>query len=146
MIMDITTQFSSAQAITADAASTNTIDLGQPGTVLGAGAAIRRDIGPGSGVPIVVTVTETFTLLTSMNILVQTDDNTSFSSAKTVYRSPEYVLADLVVGAKFLLPDWLPVGTDERYVRLYYDITGTAPDAGKVTAGVVMARQNNRNQ
>jgi hypothetical protein len=45
MIMDITVQFSNGQAITADAASTNIIDLGQPGTVYGAGAPIVRDVG-----------------------------------------------------------------------------------------------------
>jgi hypothetical protein len=31
-------------------------------------------------------------------------------------------------------------------VRLYYDITGTAPTTGKITAGVVMARQTNGNK
>lgn len=146
MIMDATLQFSNAQAITADAASTNTIDLGATGTVYGGAAAIVRDIGKGKDVPLIVTVTEAFNNLTSMNISVQTDDNSAFSSAKTVYRSPEYTLAQLAVGAEFLLPDALPVGTNERYVRLYYDITGTAPSTGKITAGVVGARQNNINR
>jgi hypothetical protein len=36
MILDSTTLFSNAQAITATAASTNYIDLGAPGTVYGA--------------------------------------------------------------------------------------------------------------
>lgn len=146
MIMDATLQFSSAQAITADAASTNIIDLGSTGTVYGAAAALVRDIGKGKSVPVVVTVTEAFNNLTSMNIAVQVDDNSSFSSAKTVFRSPEYTLAQLAVGAEFLLPDDLPIGTNERYVRLYYDITGTAPSTGKVTAGVVVARGNNTNR
>lgn len=146
MIMDATLQFSNAQAITADAASTNTIDLGATGTVYGGASAIVRDIGKGKDVPLIVTVTEAFNNLTSMNISVQVDDNSAFSSAKTVYRSPEYTLAQLAVGAEFLLPDALPVGTNERYVRLYYDITGTAPTTGKVTAGVVGARQNNTNR
>ena len=146
MIMDATLQFSNAQAITADAASTNTIDLGATGTVYGAAAAIVRDIGKGKKVPMVVTVTEAFNNLTSMNISIQVDDNSAFSSAKTVYRSPEYTLAQLAVGAEFLLPDDFPGGTNERYVRLYYDITGTAPTTGKVTAGAVMARSTNTNR
>ena len=143
MIMDITTQFSNAQAITADAASTNIIDLGATGRVYGAASAIIRDVGKGAPVPLVVTVVESFNTLTSMNISIQVDDDVAFGSPKTVWRSPEYLLAQLATGAEFLLPDSLPVGTNERYVRLYYDITGTAPTLGKVTAGTVLARQTN---
>lgn len=141
MIFDKTNLFSDAQAITADAASTNIIDLGATGTPYGSGSALARDIGPGTGVPLYVGVTETFNNLTSMNIQVQVDDNAGFSTPTVVYQSPTYTLAQLAVGAKFLLPEWLPTGTNERYVRLFYDITGTAPSTGKVTAGVVMGRQ-----
>lgn len=146
MIMDATLQLSNAQPITADTASTNTIDLGATGTAYGAAAALVRDIGKGLDVPLLVTVTETFNNLTSMNILIQVDDNTAFSSPTTVYRSPEYLLADLVMGKRYLLPDNFPVDTNERYVRLFYDITGTAPTTGKITAGAVMARQTNSNK
>jgi hypothetical protein len=91
-----------------------------------------------------VTVTETFTNLTSMVIKVQTDETSAFSTATDVFVSPSYTLAQLAVGAKEnLLPDHIPLGTNERYVRLYYDVTGSAPDAGKITAGVVLARQTN---
>jgi hypothetical protein len=93
-----------------------------------------------------VTITESFNNLTSMTISVETDDNSAFSSPLQVYRSPDYPLADLAVGKRHILPDWLPVGVAERYVRLFYDITGTAPTTGKVTAGVVMARQTNNNR
>lgn len=143
MILDATALFSNGQAITADAASTNTIDLGETGTIYGYSSAMVRDIGPGTPIPILVTVTETFTNLTSMVIKIQADDNSSFSSAKDVFVSPSYTLAQLATGAKFLLPEYIPSGTDERYVRLYYDITGSAPDAGKITAGIVASRQTN---
>lgn len=143
MIMDRSNLFSNAQAITADAASTNIIDTGARGTVYGASSAIVRDIGPGTRIPLIVTVTESFNNLTSMAISVQVDDNEAFGSPKTVFTSPAYTLAQLATGAEFLLPEWFPVGTNERFVRLYYDITGTAPSTGKVTAGVVMARQTN---
>ena len=146
MIMDATLQLSNAQPVTADTASTNTIDLGATGTAYGAAAALTRDIGKGLGVPLLVTVTETFNNLTSMNILIQVDDNVSFTSPNTVYRSPEYLLADLAMGKKYLLPDSFPVDTNERYVRLFFDITGTAPTTGKVTAGAVMSRQTNSNK
>lgn len=146
MIMDATLLFSNAQAITADTASTNIIDLGATGTAYGAAAALVRDVGKGLDVPLLVTVTETFNNLTSLEVLIQTDDNSAFSTPTTVYRSPVYALADLVLGKKYLLPDSFPVDTNERYVRLYYDITGTAPTTGKITAGAVMARQTNTNR
>lgn len=146
MIFDATLQFSNAQPITADAASTNIIDLGATGTVYGAAAAIIRDVGLGEQVPLAIRVVETFNNLTSMQILVQTDDNTAFSTPVTVFQSPVYVLADLAIGAKLLLPDWLPAGTKERYVRLFYDITGTTPTLGKITAGIVEANQTNSNR
>ncbi len=56
---------------------------------------------------------------------------------------PTYALADLAVGAKLLLPDELPVGTDERYLRLKYTVAGTAPTLGKITAGVTAGNQTN---
>jgi hypothetical protein len=142
MIMDRTLLFSDGQAVTATAASTNVVDLGATGTVYGASSPIVRDIGKGVKVDLLVTVTQTFTNLTSLTISIETDDNAAFSSAKTVYSSPAYALADLATGAKYLLPDVLPVGVAERYVRLKYTVAGTAPDAGKITAGVVDGRQS----
>ena len=143
MIFDRTNLFSDGQAITASAASTNLIDLGATGTPVG-GSAIVRDIGPGSDIPVMVTVTESFNTLTSLTISVQTDDNAAFSSAKTVFTTPAILLADLAVGAKRnLLPDSIPLGTNERYVRLYYTVAGSNPSTGKITAGVVAARQTN---
>lgn len=145
MIMDRTGLFSDQQAIVASAASTNIVDLGATGTQYGAASAMVRDIGPGRVIPLIVTVTESFTLLTSLRIDIQVDDNSDFTSAKTVFQSPAYTLAQLAAGAKEnLLPDSIPLGTDERYMRLYYTVAGSNPDAGKITAGVVMARQTNK--
>jgi hypothetical protein len=140
MIMDRTALFSDGQAITATAASTNIVDLGATGTVYGASSAMVRDIGPGNPIPIVVTITQSFNNLTSLAIAIQTDDNSSFSSAKTVW-SNTVLLADLTAGGKYQLPEFIPTGTNERYLRLYYTVTGTAPTLGKVTAGVVDGRQ-----
>jgi hypothetical protein len=143
MIFYATTLFSNAQAITATAASTNIIDLGATGTVFGAAAAIVRDIGKGREIAIRASVVESFNNLTSLTIGVETDDNAGFASAKTVWTSPAYALADLATGAKLLLPDELPVGTDERYLRLKYTVAGTAPTLGKITAGVTAGNQTN---
>ena len=143
MIMDRTGLLSDAQAITASAASTNSIDLGATGTPYGAPSALARDIG-NAHVPLSVSVTESFNNLTSIVISIQTDDNSAFSSPTTVWTSPTYTLAQLATGAKYLLPDEFPVGVNERYVRLFYTLAGTTPTTGKITAGVVAARQRNR--
>lgn len=142
MIMDRTLLFSDGQAITATAASTNVVDLGATGTVYGASSAIVRDVGNGNVVEMHCGVTQSFNNLTSLTITIETDDNAAFSSAQTVWTSPAYTLAQLAVGAKQLLPTSLPVGTNERYVRLKYTVAGTAPTAGKITAGVVAGRQS----
>jgi hypothetical protein len=143
MILDATELFSNAQAITATAASTNIIDLGATGTVYGAASAIVRDVGKGMTVPLACRVVESFNNLTTLAISIETDDNAGFSSAATVFTSPAYVLADLATGAKNLLPDSIPVGVNERYMRLKYTLVGTAPTLGKITAGVTAANQTN---
>lgn len=142
MIFDAQGLFSDSQAITADAGSTNCIDLGATGTPYG-GSALVRDVGKGCGIPISITVTEAFNNLTSLQISVQTDDNSSFSSAATRVLTEAIPLASLTLGYQFQGIAYLPEGTNERYVRLYYDVTGTAPSTGKITAGVVAARQTN---
>ena len=143
MIIDATTLFSSAQSITATVASTNIIDLGAPGTIYGAASAIVRDVGRGADVPIKCTVVESFNNLTSLIISIETDDNSGFSTPATVFTSPTYVLADLATGARNLLPENVPIGTNERYMRLKYTVAGTAPTLGKITAGVTAGNQTN---
>ena len=141
MIFDLTTMFSNAQAITADAASTDVLDLGVVGRVYGAAADLTKDIGKGNCIPILIQVVETFNTLTSLTIALQTDDADTFGSAKTVW-SAVVALADLKAG-KVIVPEFIPRGTDERFMRLYYTVTGTAPTLGKITAGVTMGNQSN---
>lgn len=143
MITDLTALVSNNQAITGTTVSTDQIDLRPTGTVYGASAPLARDIGRGEAVPMRVTVTETFNNLTSLTITVETDDNAAFASPKTVWTSIAYPLADLTVGARILLPDRIPLGTDERFFRLRYTVAGTAPTTGRVTAGVVASGQTN---
>jgi len=142
MIYDNSLLLSDGQAITADAASTNVIDLGATGTPYG-GSALTRDIGIGEEcVYLSVRVTETFNNLTSLVVQVQTSpDNSSWT---TIQGGATVAAASLVAGYQFETPYEFPEGTKARYVRLYYDITGTAPSTGKITAGVVMARQTNK--
>ena len=84
---------------------------------------------------------EAFNNATSVKVALQVDDNTSFSSASTVAERT-YALAELA-GGQLQFPDYIPEGANERYLRLYFDVTGTAPTTGKFTAGVVAGRQTN---
>lgn len=141
MIFDEQTLLSDDQAITADAVSTNYIDLGAPGTPYRGQAALEQDIGKGNPIDFLVQVTEAFNMLTSLDISIEVDDNTSFSSA-TVVHTQNILLADLIVG-KTLNIQHLPNGVNERYMRLDYNVNGTNPTTGKITAGVTMGNQTN---
>ena len=90
MIFDQQTLLSDNQAITADAASTNVIDLGP------IASGVVRDIGKGQPIPLRIQVTETFNNLTSMTFAVQVDDNEAFGSPKTVWTSQAILLAQLL--------------------------------------------------
>lgn len=142
MHLDDQALFSDQQAITATAASTNFINLGAPATPPGAPAALKQDLGGGNNMPVLIQVTEDFDNLTSLTVTMQVDDNSSFSSPKTVASSGAVALADLVAG-KMIAPFNVPIGTDQQYVRLYYTVAGTAPTAGKITAGVAGGLQTN---
>lgn len=139
MIFDRTLLFSNAQAITADAASADIIDLMATGRVFGAAADLTRDIGKGQQIPLLIQIVEAFNNLTSLRVVVQCDDNAGFSSPKDVIEVT-LPLANLTIGRTFPILA-IPPGLNERYMRIFYDITGTAPSTGKVTAGVVAGVQ-----
>lgn len=141
MITSAQQTFSDNQAITASAASTNYIDLGEPGTPH-RGNQLTRDIGPGNPIHLEALVTEDFATLTSLDIALQVDDNTSFSSATTVY-TVSIPLADLVVG-KSIPIQFVPNGVDERYVRMNYTVNGSNATAGKIWSGISGGRQTNK--
>lgn len=142
MIVDNTLVLSDSQAITADARSTNVIDLGATGTAYGHASALARDIGKGNDIPIVVEITEAFNTLTSLTVSLESDDNASFSSTREI-ASRTYLLAELTLGAVLSFPARIPEGTNERYLSLYYNVNGTNPTTGKIFAGIVAGRQTN---
>lgn len=135
MIFDKQTLMSDQQAITATAGSMNQIDLTPRGSSL---YSMVRDIGPGRPIPIAVQVTENFNNLTSLQVSLETDEDVAFGSPQVVRQTQAIPLASLVAGYKFLI-DWVPRGTNERYMRIKYTVVGTAPTAGKVTAGITLA-------
>ena len=129
MLFDAKLLMSSGQAITATAASTDVIDRGD-----------SKDVGKDGSVPIVVQVTETFNNLTSLAIAIQTDSDSGFGTVKTL-ATVTVALADLKAGYQLPIIT-LPKGC-QRYLRLNYTVTGTAPTTGKVTAGIVAGVQTN---
>lgn len=129
MLLDQQALFSAAQAITATAASTNVIDTGS-----------NKDVGKYGDIPLLIQVVEGFNNLTSLTVTVQTDDNSAFSSAADVL-SMTIPLASLVLGYRSPVIT-LPMKM-ERYIRLNYTVTGTAPTTGKVTAGITGGVQTN---
>lgn len=129
MLLDQQALFSAAQAITATAASTNVIDTGS-----------NKDVGKYGDIPLLIQVVEGFNNLTSLTVTVQTDDNSAFSSAADVL-SMTIPLASLVLGYKSPVIT-LPMKM-ERYIRLNYTVTGTAPTTGKVTTGITGGVQTN---
>jgi hypothetical protein len=139
MIFSAQQLFSDDQAITASADSTNVIDLGVAGTPYDAAAALNRDIGKGAGVPILVQVTEDFDNLTSLEIKISTGATTALG---TTVIAQTIVLADLVAGKQMSIVV-LPNDITERYLGIEYVVVGTAPTAGKVTAGITMGVQTN---
>lgn len=125
MIISAQQTFSDGQVVNANAASTNIIDLGATGTVLGAPAALKRDIGKGNPIPIVVQFDAAATGTSpTLDVTVQVDDNSGFSSAKTVATATQ--VAGGAAGQRVNLY-YIPEGTDERYLRVFYTVGGTSP-------------------
>jgi hypothetical protein len=135
MIFDLQTLLSDKQAIVASAVSTNVIDLGPVNLTLG------RDIGKGREIPLRIQVVEAFNNLTSLGVALQVSDDAAFTSPVTVWSST-LLLAALVAGA-VVVPEYITRGTNKRFMRLNYTVTGTAPAAGRITAGVTMGNQSN---
>ena len=130
MIIDGQGLFSDDQAITANGASDNYIDL-----------QVAGDIGPGNPIPIVIQLTAAAGGTTpTIKVAVQVDDNASFSTPKTVAESN--TLSGGAAGDTLSI-HFIPRGTDERYVRLYYTVGGTSPSY-KITAGIVADHQTNK--
>lgn len=116
MILDAQNEFSDGQALTSTAASTNLIDLGAD-----------RNIGVGEAMAVLLLVDvaaddadgdETY------SVAVQTDDNSSFSSAATL--GTITITRGDAAGTRytFLLPKDTSM---ERYIRLNYTLGGTSP-------------------
>lgn len=116
MILDALLMFSDAQALTATAASTNSIDLGPARNLFdGEPMAVLLQVDVAADF---TTTDETYA------VAIQTDDNTAFSSA-TVMSTQTLTAAQLTAGAVIPIP--VPTANPERYLRLSYTLGGTTP-------------------
>ena len=140
MLMSAEQTFSNAQALTATAASTNIIDLGAPGTPLGAPAALVRDIAKGEPVPIIVQLdVAAGGTSPTLIVAVQVDTVSNFASPTTVDTSE--TKSGGAAGDRIVLNAYLPEGTNQRYLRLNYTLGGTSPTY-TVTSAIVAADQS----
>lgn len=132
MILDALLLVSDAQAITADAVSTNTIDLGS--------SSPAREIGSGEPMGFLVTVDSAgdFTTGDETYAFEVISSAAANLSSPTVLNRRVLTAAQLALGAIFFMP--LPAGTpSQRYLGMNYDVGGTSPLL-TVTSALVPAK------
>jgi hypothetical protein len=140
MIFDSQNLFSDNQAITGGAGttvSTNVIDRNALGIPKHAEVAYKSDLGKGTKIPLRIQMTADAAGGTSLQAQVQVSVDEAFTSPIIVAQTAAIPLASLVAGYVFPL-DYIPLKTDERYIRIAYVRVGTFTTGGTVTAGVTM--------
>lgn len=141
MIFSQNQLFSDAQAITGDTVSTNVIDLGVTGTPYGAQAPLHGDKGKGTPIPILIQVVEEFNTLTSLRVTVEVSANANLTSSTVI---SEQTITRVALNAKRQFDiQVLPTSADKRYLGIRYDVIGTNPTTGAITAGITMGNQTN---
>lgn len=137
MILNKNLTLSEQQAITATAISTNIIEWPTNGTPYGEAAAITRNLGAGTPIPMLMQVNEAFATLTSLTITIETADDAALTSGAVVLGSTGAIAAaSLVVGYKPTLTRFVPDATMKKYFGLRYTVTGSNATTGKITAAV----------
>jgi hypothetical protein len=129
MLTDAQALFSDTQAVTAAAASTNYMDLGFSLPELGVGYPlylwVQCDVAMTDG-----------SSNSTLEVKLQTDDNTSFSSASDVFVLATFPAVS-AIGARYHAPlPSKPTNAYERYIRLYYTPANGDLSTGSFTAGL----------
>lgn len=129
MIIDAQNLFSSAQAVTATAVSTNTVDLSQ-----------NREIFAGREIEIFINVDTTVTSAgaSTVNFQVITSASAALTSPTIVVQTDAIPKASLAQGARLMLrcPSAFINNLGQRYLGIQYTV-GTGPlTAGSFTVGV----------
>ena len=115
------TQADLFQTVTADAASTNLIDLDKANIRLGAGKPMWVIARIGS---------VDWATIVSLEIILQTDTDTTFTTALKIYKLGRFAVADMTAGA-LLLNTPLPHMKYQRYMRMYFNVF-TSNTAGTI--------------
>lgn len=123
MIIDKQLELSSSQAVTASAASTNYINQGVKGEAYEALWLVFRTA---------VACTDSGSDST-VDFSLQTDDNSSFSSAKTLFSTGALARADYAAAGKVVAKVRIPSGS-EQYLRAYYTVSGGSLSTGAFDA------------
>lgn len=130
MIIDKALQVSSAQAVTASAASTDVIDFGQA----------NPNTGMDDRSSMVITVSESAAASGAATVTFSIQDSADNSTFADVAVTAAIGKASLTAGQQIVIP--MPVKL-RRYCRAYYTV-GTGPlTAGKFSAQVVAGIQQN---
>lgn len=130
MIIDSQNEFSVEQAVTTSAASENYINNGSV------------DLGM-ADVSVALTVKEAVAAAgaATVNFKIEMSDQSDFSGAVTALESGAIAKADLIKGFQKFFK--LPVGTNKKYVRAYYEVATGPLTAGKFHAAIVGGVQAN---
>lgn len=113
MFIDSQLLLSEEQAVTADAASTNVVDLG-----------VDQDIGRGEPMAVVFTIDTAADSTTGDETYAFQVRTGSTASPSTVIAAQTIAAANLTAGSRHVLPLGF---SNERYVAGYYDVGGTSP-------------------
>lgn len=146
MIFDAQALFSNQQAITATANSENVIDLCALGIPYGNVEALKRFIGKGTKIPLLVQCTEDFATLTSLTITFVSSAAENLGTPTTHATTGAVLAATLKKGWIWGIDAWpveIKTAPMLRYAGLIYTVGGSNATTGKIMAGVTMGNQTN---
>lgn len=133
MLTDAFLQLSTAQAVTATAVSTNTVDLG-----------VARDIAPGKPLYAVFQIDTTFTAAgaATMNCQIVSSAAANLGSPTVIADSGPIAVAQLTAGRRLI---GVPIGPNpvaatpngQRFIGAQYTVATGPMTAGAITATIV---------
>ncbi len=134
MLLDALLQLSNAQAVTATAVSTNTIDLGQ-----------NRDLGPGGQLHAVISTDVTAAAAGAATVRFQIigSANADLTTLTVLAQTDDIPIANLTAGRKPIVIDLSPAvllaqPIGQRYLGVRYSVS-----TGPLTAGAFTAYLSN---